>query len=64
MDPDLWAQTVEVATSEEILGAAPDAGAYRDDIAREAVANLVNDGVDVFGYKWERVDVELLPGGE
>ncbi len=64
MDPDLWAQTVEVATSEEILSSAPDEGAYRDDIAREAVANLVNAGVDVFGYKWERVPVELLPGGE
>ena len=64
MDPDLWAQTVEVATSEEILASAPDEGAFRDDIAREAVANLVNDGVDVFGYKWERVPVVLLPGGE
>ena len=36
MDPDLWAQTVEVATSEGILASAPDEGAYRSDIAWEA----------------------------
>ena len=64
MDPDLWAQTVEVATGEEILASAPDEGAYRSDIAWEAVANLRNAGVDVMGNNWQRVTVELLPGGE
>ena len=64
MDPDLWAQTVDVATSEEILASAPDEGAYRSDIAWEAVANLRNAGVDVMGNNWQRVTVELLPGGE
>ena len=64
MDPDLWGQTVEVATSEGILASAPDEGAYRSDIAWEAVANLRAAGVDVVGNNWQRVTVELLPGGE
>ena len=64
MDPDLWAQTVEVAAGEGILASAPDEGAYRSDIAWEAVANLRAAGVDVVGNNWQRVTVELLPGGE
>ena len=64
MDPDLWAQTAEVATSEGILASAPDEDAYRSDIAWEAVANLRAAGVDVVGNNWQRVTVELLPGGE
>ena len=64
MDPDLWAQTVDVATSEGILASVPDEGAYRSDIAWEAVANLRAAGVDVVGNGWQRVTVELLEGGE
>ncbi|MCY3851837.1 MAG: ABC transporter substrate-binding protein [Acidimicrobiaceae bacterium] len=64
MDPDLWAQTVDVATSEGILGAAPDDGAYRTDIAEEALANLRDQGVDVVGSGFERIVVELREGGE
>ena len=64
MDPDLWAQTVDVATSEGILTAEPDEGAYRTDIAEEAVANLREAGVDVVGNDWQRITVELRPGGE
>ena len=64
MDPDLWAQTVDVATSEGILASAPDDDAYRPEIAWEAVTNLRNAGVDVIGNNWQRVTVELLPGGE
>jgi NitT/TauT family transport system substrate-binding protein len=64
MDPDLWAQTVDVATSESILSAAPDDGAYRTDIAEEALANLRDQGIDVIGSDFERVVVELRAGGE
>ena len=64
MDPDLWAQTADVATSEGILASAPDEDAYRPEIAWEAVTNLRNAGVDVIGNSWQRVPVELLPGGE
>lgn len=64
MDPALWDQTVDVATSEEILSAAPDEGAYRTDIVEEALANLRADGVDVVGSSFQRVEVELREGGE
>ena len=64
MDPDLWDQTVDVATNEGILSAAPDAGAYRTDIAEEALANLREQGVDVVGSGFQPVVVELREGGE
>ena len=64
MDPDLWAQTADVATSEGILASPPDEDAYRPEIAWEAVTNLRNAGVDVIGNNWLRVPVTLLPGGE
>ena len=64
MDKDLWDQTVAVATSEGILASAPDDDAYRPEIAWEAVTNLRNAGIDVIGNNWQRVPVELLPGGE
>ena len=64
MDPDLWSQTVEVATTEGILASAPDEDAYRPEIAWEAVTNLRNAGVDVIGNNWQRVPVVLLEGGD
>ena len=64
MDQALWDQTVEVATSEAILAAAPDAGAFRTDIAEEAVANLEAAGLDVVGNGFQRITVELNEGGD
>jgi NitT/TauT family transport system substrate-binding protein len=63
MDQALWDQTVEVATSEGVLAAAPDEGAFRTDIAAEAIANLEAAGVDVVGDGWERLDIEVTEGG-
>jgi NitT/TauT family transport system substrate-binding protein len=63
MDPDLWDQTIEIATSEEILKAAPEGSAYITDISAEAIANLESQGLDVKGESWQRVEVELLEGG-
>ena len=64
MDQALWDQTVEVATAESIIRAAPGEGAYRTDIAEEAVAALEADGVDVTGESFEATTVELAEGGE
>ena len=63
MDSGLWDQTIEIATSEQILQAEPEGTAYVIDIAQEAVANLEAQGLDVIGNEWERVTVELLEGG-
>ena len=64
MDEGLWAQTVDVATSQGILASAPDSGAYTTQYAEAAVEMLKNRGVDTTGKNWRRVDVTLNPGGE
>ena len=63
MDADLWDQTIEIATSEQILQAAPEGTAYITDIAQEALDNLKSQGLDVIGKDWQRVDVEIVEGG-
>ena len=63
MDPELWAQTVDIATSEGILANEPDDGAFRTDIAEEAVANLTAAGIDVAGESWARIEVAVVEGG-
>lgn len=63
MDQKLWDQTIEIATTEGILASAPTDGAFRTDIATEAIANLTEAGVDVIGNGFETVEVELLEGG-
>ncbi|MCH7670210.1 MAG: ABC transporter substrate-binding protein [Acidobacteria bacterium] len=63
MDQGLWDQTVAVATGESILKAAPTDGAFRTDIAKEAIDNLKADGVDVIGSGWSPITVELKEGG-
>lgn len=63
MDQALYAQTIDVATSQGILQAAPDAGAFRTDIAEEAVANLQAAGLDVYGNNFARRTVEVKEGG-
>ena len=62
MDADLWAQTVDVATSQGILASAPDSGAFRTDLAARALAELEGDE-DTFGNSWTRRTIELKEGG-
>ena len=64
MDEDLWAQTINVATSQGILAAAPDSAAYTTEYAEAAVEMLKNRGVDTTGKNWRRVEVTLNAGGE
>ncbi len=63
MNTPLWDQTIEVATSEQILGAAPDSGAFRTDLAEAAIKALEAEGLDVEGADWTRQEVELKEGG-
>jgi NitT/TauT family transport system substrate-binding protein len=64
MDQALWNQTIEVATSQKVLKAAPDAGAYRTDLAEKAVNDLKAEGLDVNGANYQPKQVEITPGGE
>ena len=64
MDDGLWAQTIDVATSQGILSSAPDSGAFTTEYAEAAVEMLKSRGVDTTGKNWRRVDVTLNLGGE
>lgn len=63
MDKALWDQTVSVATSQKVLKGAPDAAAYRDDLAKKAAAALKAAGLDVTGAGYTPKTVEITEGG-
>ncbi|MGI8823779.1 MAG: ABC transporter substrate-binding protein [Acidimicrobiia bacterium] len=65
MNTDLWDQTVEVATSQipDLQDVEISADAFRSDLAEGAVAVLEEEGLDVSGDGWERIEVELVEGG-
>jgi NitT/TauT family transport system substrate-binding protein len=64
MDKALWDQTVDVATSQQVLQNAPDASAYRDDLAKKAVDDLKAAGQDVTGASYAPRTVEITEGGK
>jgi NitT/TauT family transport system substrate-binding protein len=64
MDQALWDQTVEVATSENVIAAPPDEGSFRTDLAEAVIAELEAEGFDVTGDSWTKTTVELVEGGE
>jgi len=66
MDADLWAQTIEVATTQipELQGVEIPDGSYDATHAEAAVAALNDEGLDTVGSGWTRLDVELNEGGE
>lgn len=66
MDPDLWQQTVDVALDGGVITEEPDEGAYRTDLAEEAIASLEEEDmeIDLVGEDWEPEVVEITPGGE
>lgn len=64
MDQGLWDQTVEVATSQGVISAAPPDGTFTSGLAQAAVDALNADGLDTTGSNWQPIDVELNPGGE
>ncbi|HSJ34441.1 MAG TPA: ABC transporter substrate-binding protein [Acidimicrobiia bacterium] len=66
MNEALWDQTVEIATTQipDLEGVEISDDVYRTDLAEAAVASLEEKGLDVHGESWERVEVELQPGGE
>ena len=64
MATGLWDQTVDVSTSESILAAAPDSGAYTTTYAAAALDILNGRGMDTPGQNWRATTVKLNPGGE
>jgi NitT/TauT family transport system substrate-binding protein len=63
MDKQAYARTAKIAKQ---FGAIkkPASGAYRDDLAKAAVAQLKKQGVDVNGRSWKKATVRVTPGGK
>ncbi len=63
MDQALYDQTIVIAEFQGVLQSTPDDGAFRTDIAQEAVDNLVDAGYDVYGNDFARREVTITEGG-
>ena len=64
MDQAAWDRTVTVAVDGGIIGAEPTEDAFRTDLAQTAIDALTAEGIDVNGADYERMEVEVTPGGE
>jgi NitT/TauT family transport system substrate-binding protein len=66
LDEELWDQTVAVALEGEVISEEPSDGAFRTDMAQAALDSLHEEmmDLDLTGEEWERIEVELTPGGE
>ena len=63
MDSALWDQTVEWLLTFDALVDEPAHGAYQQDLAEEALAALVEEGLDVTGESWQPASVSVRAGG-
>lgn len=61
MDNDLYQQTVDISVDFGVISKAPDAAALRTDLAQKALEGI--DG-DTTGANYQRLNVEVTPGGE
>jgi NitT/TauT family transport system substrate-binding protein len=66
MDENLWNQTVAVSVESQVISATPDEGAFRSDLAAQALISMLEEDpmLDVRGLMWAPADVEITPGGE
>jgi NitT/TauT family transport system substrate-binding protein len=62
MDKALYDQTVQIATTYEVLKAAPAEGAYRTDLAQKAL-DALGSSVDTKGASFQKGSVVLKEGG-
>jgi NitT/TauT family transport system substrate-binding protein len=64
MDPAAWKTTADIAYRFKVIKKPATRASYRTDLAKQAVANLKKQGVDVFGKKWKKSVVVLKEGGK
>ncbi len=64
MDQALWDQTIDVATSQNVISSDPGDSAFRTDFAQNAVDALNDEGLDTTGSDWTRQTIVLTEGGE
>jgi NitT/TauT family transport system substrate-binding protein len=58
-----YKRTAKIAQQFGVIKKAP-SGAYRTDLARKAVAELKQQGLDVYGKHWKPLMVHVTPGGK
>jgi NitT/TauT family transport system substrate-binding protein len=63
MDKQAYGRTARIAKQFGAIKKAA-SGAYRDDLAKAAVAQLKRQGVDVLGKKWKKANIKVTPGGK
>jgi NitT/TauT family transport system substrate-binding protein len=63
MDKAAFNRTAKIANQFKVISKLP-SGAYRDDLAKAAVAQLKRQGVDVNGKKWKKAVVKVTAGGK
>jgi len=64
MDAKVFARSAKTTTKFNHLKKLPGHEAYRDDLAKAAVAQLKKQGVDVNGRSWKKATVKITPGGK
>jgi NitT/TauT family transport system substrate-binding protein len=64
MDPTAFARTARITTKFNHLKRLPGHEAYRADLAKAAVAQLKQQGLDVNGRSWHKAAVHVTPGGK
>ena len=66
MDQAQWDQTVEISTTQipDLEGVEIGSDVFRTDLAEGANQTLQDEGIDVTGEGFERIDVQLEEGGE
>jgi NitT/TauT family transport system substrate-binding protein len=63
MDKAAFDRTAKIAKQFKVIKNTP-SGAYRDDLAKAAVAQLKGQGIDVNGKNWKKAVVKVTPGGK
>jgi NitT/TauT family transport system substrate-binding protein len=63
MDKQAYARTARIAKQFGAIKKVA-SGAFRDDLAKAAVAQLRKQGVDVNGRSWKKLTVKVTPGGK
>jgi NitT/TauT family transport system substrate-binding protein len=63
MDKAAYSRGARISKQFKVVKKTP-SGAYRDDLAKAAVAQLKAQGVDVVGKSWRKVKVAVTPGGK
>ena len=63
MDKAAFDRTAKIAKQFKVISKSP-SGAYRDDLAKAAVAQIKAQGLDVNGRSWKKATVKVTPGGK